>query len=393
MTSSVIDSILDMITPEFTQTLAANLGASGQALQSGVDVAITVILATLARRAADPGFLAQVIGVASSAPSHNILGSVSSLTSGGTSGAASDLVSRFLPLVLGSQQNQVANAITQQTGVGAGSAAAVLKVAALLVLGYLGRLQSAGSLDVFSLASALKSDAPKLATPGADDPLVSETSGLSHSDSAPRLDVPRDAAPTRVLRWSIPVATIGLLLLAFAVLRSPGGPGTQAITGSDIAAGPALGQRIKLKLPDGRVLSVPVRGVELRLASYLGRGAAVHDRQDTWFDFDRLQFDRGGATLEPASAEQLNDVAAILKAYPNAQVQLGAYTDNTGDPQVNLKLSEERAENVLAELVNAGIDASRLSAKGYGADHPIADNSTEAGREKNRRISIRVAEK
>jgi len=113
----------------------------------------------------------------------------------------------------------------------------------------------------------------------------------------------------------------------------------------------------------------------------------------TWFDFDRLLFDTGAATLQPASEEQLTNIAAILKAYPQVKIRIGGYTDNTGDPAANLQLSEQRADNVMAELVRLGIDPARMTAKGYGAEDPIADNSTEEGRQKNRRISLRVTDK
>jgi len=103
----------------------------------------------------------------------------------------------------------------------------------------------------------------------------------------------------------------------------------------------------------------------------------------TWFDFDRLLFDTGAATLQPASEEQLTNIAAILKAYPQVKIRIGGYTDNTGDPAANLRLSEDRADNVMAELVRLGIEPARMSAKGYGAE----------GRQKNRRISLRVTDK
>jgi outer membrane protein OmpA-like peptidoglycan-associated protein len=115
--------------------------------------------------------------------------------------------------------------------------------------------------------------------------------------------------------------------------------------------------------------------------------------ETTWFDFDRLLFDTGKATLQPASQEQLTNSAAILKAYPQVEVRIGGYTDNTGDPAANLQLSQQRADNVMGEISRLGVDPSRMSAKGYGEENPVADNSTEEGRQKNRRISLRVTGK
>jgi len=74
-------------------------------------------------------------------------------------------------------------------------------------------------------------------------------------------------------------------------------------------------------------------------------------------------------------------------------IKIGGYTDNVGDPQANLKLSQERADAVMADLVKLGVDPGRLKAEGYGQEHPIADNSTQEGRAKNRRIDLRVTSK
>ncbi len=138
-------------------------------------------------------------------------------------------------------------------------------------------------------------------------------------------------------------------------------------------------------------MNIPKLGVENKLIDWIESSNPVDTT--TWFDFDRLLFASGSATLEPASQEQLSNVAAILKAYPKVKIKLGGYTDNTGDPAVNLKLSDERAKNVMAELIKLGVDPARLEAEGYGEDHPVADNKTEEGRQLNRRISLRVTEK
>ena len=98
----------------------------------------------------------------------------------------------------------------------------------------------------------------------------------------------------------------------------------------------------------------------------------------------------GSTTLSPSSTDQLHDVAAILQAYPKAKVTIGGYTDNTGNANANLKLSQSRASSIMGALTTQGVAADRMTAKGYGDSHPVGDNSTEAGRAQNRRISLRV---
>lgn len=76
------------------------------------------------------------------------------------------------------------------------------------------------------------------------------------------------------------------------------------------------------------------------------------------------------------------------KAAPALSVIVGGHTDNVGAPEANQKLSEERARAVVAALVQRGIAASRLEARGFGQTAPIADNRTEDGRAKNRRVEL-----
>ncbi len=154
----------------------------------------------------------------------------------------------------------------------------------------------------------------------------------------------------------------------------------------------ALGAFTGLKLPDGTELKVPELGIESKLTAFILDGSKPADKT-TWFDFDRLLFDTGKATLQPASQDQLQNIAAILKAFPKVHARIGGYTDATGDAAANLALSQQRATNVMIQLVNLGVTPERLDAKGYGPEHPVADNSTEEGRAKNRRISLRVTEK
>jgi K(+)-stimulated pyrophosphate-energized sodium pump len=82
-----------------------------------------------------------------------------------------------------------------------------------------------------------------------------------------------------------------------------------------------------------------------------------------------------------------------LKAYPTAKIVINSYTDNLGEKAHNLRLSRERANHVLRELARIGVDKSRMTAQGFGDDHPVASNDSEEGRMQNRRISLYVTRK
>lgn len=106
----------------------------------------------------------------------------------------------------------------------------------------------------------------------------------------------------------------------------------------------------------------------------------------------RVQFDTNKAIVKPAYNAEIEGVAKLLKEYPTAKVEIQGHTDSRGAAKRNDKLSQARADAVAGVLVKTfGIDAARVSAKGYGASQPVADNKTAEGQAKNRRV-VAVAE-
>ena len=101
-----------------------------------------------------------------------------------------------------------------------------------------------------------------------------------------------------------------------------------------------------------------------------------------------ILFDVNKASLKQDLKTSLAKVAGILSVYQQFNVSIEGNTDNTGSEDHNMKLSQQRADNVMKFLVEQGIDASRLTAKGLGMTMPIADNNTKEGRQKNRRVDL-----
>lgn len=103
-----------------------------------------------------------------------------------------------------------------------------------------------------------------------------------------------------------------------------------------------------------------------------------------------IQFEPDTPLVSPESYPVLDQVVSILKEQPGLAVSIVGHTDNQGDDQVNLELSQKRAEAVKSYLVGHGIDASRLAAVGRGEFEPVATNDTEAGRAANRRVEFLI---
>jgi outer membrane protein OmpA-like peptidoglycan-associated protein len=105
-----------------------------------------------------------------------------------------------------------------------------------------------------------------------------------------------------------------------------------------------------------------------------------------------ILFDINKATLTSELKTNLAKIAGILFVYKQAHVIVEGHTDNTGSADYNQKLSEKRAQNVMSFLIEQGVLEERLTSVGYGLTKPVADNSTEEGRQKNRRVDLVISE-
>lgn len=117
--------------------------------------------------------------------------------------------------------------------------------------------------------------------------------------------------------------------------------------------------------------------------------ALVADLNDL-FQLDQVQFDVNSATIRAESTATLDSAAELLLANTDAGVTIEGHTDSDGDAALNSALSQDRAQAVLDYLVDAGVDASRLTAAGFGESEPIAENDTPQGRQENRRIEFKL---
>ena len=157
------------------------------------------------------------------------------------------------------------------------------------------------------------------------------------------------------------------------------------------------GAATTIKLPGGAsIANVGVNSTESLLHRFLSDPAKQVDTLDLsrgWYNFDRVFFETGKATLTPESMSQLHNVVTLMRAYPTARVKIGGYTDSTGTHKVNKMLSEARARTAWASLVEMGISPARIDARGYGPRYGIAPNTTEEGRAMNRRLSVKVLAK
>ncbi len=150
------------------------------------------------------------------------------------------------------------------------------------------------------------------------------------------------------------------------------------------AADAVKGAIMSVKLPGGAEIKTAAGSFTDKFVKMLGK------KGKDAVAFDGVHFATGSANLTAESNAQLENLAAVLKAYPGVHIEISGHTDNTGDANKNLMLSTQRALAVRQKLQALGVAANRLSSKGYGQTKPIADNGTDQGRQENRRVDVRV---
>jgi outer membrane protein OmpA-like peptidoglycan-associated protein len=101
-----------------------------------------------------------------------------------------------------------------------------------------------------------------------------------------------------------------------------------------------------------------------------------------------IRFDVNKAIIKPESMGTLNDIAKLMKDKPDLKFEIGGHTDSDGEDAANLKLSQERADAVKVQLITMGVDAGRLSTKGYGETKPLVPNTSPEGKANNRRVEF-----
>lgn len=161
--------------------------------------------------------------------------------------------------------------------------------------------------------------------------------------------------------------------------RRSGNTALGAILGATVggAAGAVIGRRMDKQAEEMR-RELPNAQVER-----VGEGIKITFGSDILFDVDSYQ-------LKPETKRQLTDFAQTLNKYEDTDIRIEGHADATGSDAYNQKLSNRRAEAVSAFLKSQGIKSSRVDELGYGEAQPVADNTTEAGRSKNRRVDVAV---
>lgn len=404
MSSTLLDSFRDLLTPDTVSSIASRFGETESSISRGLTGGFGAILLGLLNKTGDAGAMRDVHGLVTQAAADTdgqAEGGLTSPLSGGTA-ALGTLGSRLLTMVFDGNSAAVSDAIGRTSGVKSSTAASLLSLLAPVALTILGRRVRGEGLSAGGLTSLLTSEADSirsLAPAG-----LGSLFGLGTAAPGVRRTMDDDTTRRAGMGWAwLAVAAAIILGIIWFASRTNGPVNERMAMDTTMAPAGALNDSADVQayspsangnvlLPNGTRLSVPDTSLEARVVAFINDSNVKADKE-TWFNFDRLRFETGSATLMPESQGQLRNLATILAAYPDVHAKIGGYTDSTGNDEANKTLSENRARNVMDQLVSLGVTKDRLESEGYGEEHPVATNTTESGRAQNRRIALRITEK
>ncbi len=324
MAESLFASLLHSLDKGTISQIASSLGESEPNVLRGMESSIASVLGGISSKANDPGALRRMLDLVPDSA-----GEVSwSKMAAGLASPGAALINtgkRILPSIFGSGDAAVATAVSRETGIGASGAATMLALAAPMVLRFLTRKVRDEGWSMQALGTALQREGKTLrsALPAGLSDMFWQRETVATATSPV---IAQSVQPEKKSNAWLGALALGAAALAcFLIWNHPRRPTDVRIQEPSGEANrladetSTLGDFTKRKLPDNVDLNIPVNGVESRLLGIIDGSSTVS--QNSWLDFDRLLFDTGSSTLRADSSEQIDNVAAILKAYPNATPQ------------------------------------------------------------------------
>ena len=434
MSVNIIDLVKGYLTPSVIADNASRLGES----ESGVSKAISALLPIVLGGAVEngvnnPSLLDKLKGLATSGI----------LTGLGTGASTSETgLGGILHSIFGDKVGSIVSTVSNYANIKDSSAQSLLDVSSGATLGTLGKYANENNLDqagfssllndqkswisslipaglslgslglgsLFSNASASVTNAAHSVTDKVhvivDDTKATVTRG-GNSYTPPTSDN-NGGGGGSIWKWLLPLILVGLAgwflwkqcqkkdttTTTTTTTDSTNTKKADSSTTTTTTATTKETTTIDLK---GTKLQGFKGGIEDQMVQYLNSGKYATDTEDqlktVWYNFDNVNFQMGKSDkLEPGSEGQIQNIAAILKAFPDAKIKIGGYTDKVGDEAKNVKLSQERADFIKAALTKDGVGSQIVEAKGYGSSQAtVPATATDAERAVDRKMAVRFA--
>lgn len=433
MSLNVIDLIKGQLGPALTTQAASQFGESESGISKAIGGLLPAIIGGLANKSDNPGVLDAITNASSSGILGNLMGESSN----------NSIISSLLSSIFGDKLGGLVNTIATYAGISNNSSSSLLNLVTGATVGSIGKYAADNNLDRSGISSLLNdqkgivstllpaglslaslnigdwakgykfdNDNDTIKTPTSEEPKIEVTRSTTPTGTFPERN--NNEGGGSIWKWLLPL----LLLIAAGYFlwkqcdkkttttttTGTDSTGTvqdtaTAVSSSDTAAATASTGKVDENIDlNGTALKGYKGGMEDQMITFLksdGYKNAANDEalKDTWYDFDHVNFKSGsGNQLEAGSEGQLQNLVAILKAYPDAKVKIGGYTDKTGNEAVNLKISTERANYIKDWLAKQGVGGQVLGAEGYGSKFAKVDASaSDAERASDRKMSVRFA--
>lgn len=433
MSLNIIDLIKGQLGSALVTQAASQLGESESGISKAISGLLPAIVGGLANNSDNP----TVLDAISSAPSQGVLGNLLGFASENT------WVQGLLASIFGDKLNGLVNSIATYAGISNNSSASLLNLVTGATVGSVGKYAADNNLDQSGISSLLNDQKGIVSsllpaglslaslnvgdwakgykfdndndmikpTPTAPPPHAEQKIEVTKSiaDGGTFPDRPTTSEGGSIWKWLLPL----LLLIAAGYFLWKQCEKKETTTTTMVGDSTMVDNDSSSMSPDtantmtttktdedidlnGTMLKGYKGGMEDQMISFLKSGAytnAADDAalKDNWYNFDHVNFKIGSSTeLESGSQGQLENLVAILKAYPDAKIKIGGYTDKTGDEAKNKKLSADRANYIKDWLSKQGVGTQVIAADGYGSEFATVDASaTNEERAVDRKMAVR----
>ena len=423
MALNIIDLIKGQLGPALISQAASQLGESESGISKAISGLLPAVVGGMANNADKPGVLDAITGASSS----NMLGDLL----GGSSN--NSLITTVLTAIFGDKIGGIANAISTFSGVSSSSSNSLLNMVTGATLGSVGKYatdNNLGSTGITSLLNDQKGIVSSLLPAGLSLASLGIGNMFGGTDAEnvkvtsfdqPKVEVNRGGnvhtTPTpdnnnneggSIWKWLLPLLLLGVA--GWFLWNNYNKDKTEEVVTTDNTE--IVADSTADMVNDSAMMVTPVRevtdidlngkmikgyanGMEASMINFLKgdnyKNADDAALKDTWYNFDNVNFKMGSATeLEMGSEGQIQNLAAILKSYPDAKIKIGGYTDMTGDAAQNKDLSQKRADHIKSELSKLGVAAQVVGAEGYGSEFAkVAATASDSERASDRKMAVR----
>jgi outer membrane protein OmpA-like peptidoglycan-associated protein len=417
MSFNLIDAAKGLFTSELVSKASSFLGESETGVSKAISGIVPTVLSGLVNKASSHEGASTVSHMVDEQANAGVLDGLGNFF-GSDGGGLLSKGAGLLTSLFGSKADGIGSLISNFAGVKSSTASSLLSMALPAVLGLIGKHTGGGGAS--SVASLLSSQKDNIAAAvpsglnlgsvlsGWSGTTTTAATGAAAEVSHHAAAVTETAGGGGAMKFLLPLFLLAALAVGAWYLWGGGsGKGeheTAAVTDSAqkstaaeataTVAAPEAKESLKVKLVNGTEIEAYKGGIEDKLVAFLGtdyKALGADSLKNIWFDFDNLNFKTASAELTPESQKQVDNMTAILKAYPALKLKIGGYTDKVGNEAANVKLSGARATAVKDALTKAGVGAQVTGAEGYGSQFAkFAADAPESDRVKDRHVSVSV---